>query len=180
MKKVDYYWAENCSPEHCTARKIKTKNKALCYHCGKTIEEEAPAIILETKNDTYLLHLPCYQKSCVDSNSSPQSKIDILFRTLGIPPNILGYEYLTTAINLALTDEKITRAITGKLYPSIAALHETTPSRVERAIRHAITTYWESGETESKKQIFGNRFQDKGKPTNSEFITTIVRYLKIK
>ena len=105
---------------------------------------------------------------------------EILFQ-IGIPAHILGYQYLRYAINLAINDITLVSSITKQMYPHIAEHFNTTPSRVERAIRHAIEIAWDRGNTEVLDNIFGFSVDSqKGKATNSEFIAMIADRLRLK
>ena len=98
---------------------------------------------------------------------------DILHH-LGVPAHIIGYQYLTDAIMMAVRDKNVLNRITYVLYPEVANRYVTTPSRVERAIRHAIECAWNRGDVDVLNKVFGNTISiDKGKPTNSEFIALI-------
>lgn len=93
---------------------------------------------------------------------------------LGVPDHILGQRYLVTALTIAAKDQTAVDAITGYLYPTVAEQYNTTGSRVERAIRHAIEVAWDRGDLEVLAKYFGNTVSGtKGKPTNSEFIARI-------
>lgn len=93
---------------------------------------------------------------------------------LGVPDHILGQRYLVTALTIAAKDQTAVDAITGYLYPTVAEQYNTTGSRVERAIRHAIEVAWNRGDLEVLAKYFGNTVSGtKGKPTNSEFIARI-------
>lgn len=99
---------------------------------------------------------------------------------IGIPANIKGYQYLRTAIMMVIKDPSVIESITKILYPSIARKFQTTPSRVERAIRHAITVAWFRGNVELLNELFGYTVSaEKGKPTNSEFITLVADHIRI-
>lgn len=101
--------------------------------------------------------------------------ISKIFQNIGIPCNLKGYHYLRSAILLSIEDPNMMNSITKKLYPSLANQYQTTPSRVERAIRHAIEKAWSSGNKEYLDSIFGYTVSpDKGKTTNSEFIAMFV------
>lgn len=100
---------------------------------------------------------------------------------VGVPAHIKGYQYLRDAIVLAVEDIEMINYITKKLYPCIAKSHETTPSRVERAIRHAIEVAWNRGQVDVFDEIFGYSINNgKGKPTNSEFIAMIADRLRLR
>ena len=93
-----------------------------------------------------------------------------LMKKIGIPASIRGYRFLQQAILLALEDEEMLDSITKLLYPSIAKSNDTTPSRVERSMRHAIETAWERGDVGVLSELFGYTVRaSRGKPTNSEF-----------
>jgi len=100
---------------------------------------------------------------------------------IGVPAHIKGYNYLRTAIIMAVNDDEVINAITKALYPAVAKKYETTSSRVERAIRHAIEVAWDRGDIDTINQIFGYTIQSqRGKPTNSEFIAMVADNLKLK
>ena len=103
-----------------------------------------------------------------------------IIHEIGVPAHIKGYSYIREAILLVLEDEDIINAVTKQLYPSVAKIYDTSPSRVERAIRHAIEVAWNRGDTETINKIFGFTInQSKGKPTNSEFIAMISDKLRL-
>lgn len=102
-------------------------------------------------------------------------------RKFGIPASIQGYQYIRTAIMMAVEDIKIVNFITKELYPEIAKKYSTTSSRVERAIRHAIEVAWDRGNVETINKVFGYSIQSgKGKPTNSEFIAAIADIIRLR
>ncbi len=104
-----------------------------------------------------------------------------LLHSLGVPSHIKGYQYIRDSIIKMYENPDLIGAITKELYPSIAAKYETTPSRVERAIRHAIEISWNRGDYDLMDEIFGHSVDfDKSKPTNSEFIATIADKLRIE
>ena len=97
-----------------------------------------------------------------------------IIHEIGIPAHIKGYQYLREAIILTVNDMDIINAVTKVLYPTVAKKFGTTPSRVERAIRHAIEVAWDRGDLETLQKFFGYTVSNiKGKPTNSEFIAMI-------
>ena len=101
-------------------------------------------------------------------------KISDIFISIGIPPHIKGYGYLREGIKLTVEKPYIINNVTKGLYPSIAKKFETTPSKVERAIRHAIEVAWNRGRIEAINAIFGTRiYLGTEKPTNSEFIALV-------
>ena len=100
---------------------------------------------------------------------------------VGVPAHIKGYQYLRDAIMMVVNDIDIINQITKQLYPEIAEKYKTTPSRVERAIRHAIEVAWGRGQTDTVESIFGYTVSaSKGKPTNSEFIAMIADKLRLE
>ena len=118
-----------------------------------------------------------------DSVVNNDLEIDItnLIHEIGVPAHIKGYQYLRDAITLVVNRMEYLNAVTKELYPAIAAINNTTPSRVERAIRHAIEIAWNRGKLETLENLFGYTVQqDKGKPTNSEFIAIIAVKLRLE
>lgn len=105
---------------------------------------------------------------------------DVL-KQIGVPPHILGYKYLRSAIIWCFQDDKLLNCVTKKLYPRIAKEYGTTSGRAERAIRHAIEVAWDRGNVEILHQYFGYTIDsERGKPTNSEFMATITDRMKLK
>lgn len=108
-------------------------------------------------------------------------KVTELFHSLGIPAHLRGYWYLREAVLLTLEDFRMLDSITGVLYPMIASKYQTTPSKVERAIRHAIETAWSRGKPEAAEEIFGYTVKNSsGRPTNSEFIALIADRVRLE
>ena len=104
-----------------------------------------------------------------------------MIHEIGVPAHIKGYQYLREAIMMSVEDIEMLNSITKILYPSIAKKYQTTPSRVERAIRHAIEVAWSRGKMETLDAFFGYTINiGKGKPTNSEFIALITDKLRLK
>ena len=118
-----------------------------------------------------------------DSLLNNDLEIDItnLIHEVGVPAHIRGYQYLRYAISLVVGNMDLLGAVTKELYPTVASMNNTTPSRVERAIRHAIELAWNRGKLETLDALFGYTVQnDKGKPTNSEFIAIIADKLRLE
>ena len=104
-----------------------------------------------------------------------------MIHEIGVPAHIKGYQYLSEAIMMSVDDVDMLGSITKVLYPSIAKKFQTTSSRVERAIRHAIEVAWSRGRMETLDELFGYTVNNgKGKPTNSEFIVTIADKLRLE
>ena len=147
----------------------------------------------------YLILKPCDLQALVDrleelrSDSSrpltirrpAQQSIEALvtgiIHEIGVPAHIKGYQYLREAIIIAVNDMDVINAITKVLYPQVAKTFQTTPSRVERAIRHAIEVAWDRGDLDTLQRFFGYTVSNtKGKPTNSEFIALIADKLQLQ
>ena len=106
---------------------------------------------------------------------------NIATNLIGVPAHIKGYQYLREAIIIAVNDMDVINAITKVLYPQVAKTFQTTPSRVERAIRHAIEVAWDRGDLDPLQRFFGYTVSNtKGKPTNSEFIALIADKLQLQ
>lgn len=122
--------------------------------------------------------------SMIQSKPKPmdlEAEITSIIHEIGVPAHIKGYMYLREAITMVVNDMELLSAITKELYPSIAKKYNTTPSRVERAIRHAIEVAWGRGQIEAINKLFGYTIHnDKGKPTNSEFIAMVADKLRLK
>ena len=115
------------------------------------------------------------------SGSDLEIDITNIIHEVGVPAHIKGYQYLRDAITMVVDDMDLLGAVTKELYPAIAKLNNTTPSRVERAIRHAIEVAWNRGKIETIDTLFGYTVHtDKGKPTNSEFIAIIADKLRLE
>ena len=109
-----------------------------------------------------------------------ENDVTQMLHEIGIPAHIKGYQYLRDAITMSVNDKEILNAITKQLYPAIAKKFDTTPSRVERAIRHAIEVAWSRGKMDTINELFGYTVSTgKGKPTNSEFIALIVDKIRL-
>ena len=103
-----------------------------------------------------------------------------MLHEIGVPAHIKGYLYLRTAILMSVEDMDVLNAVTKQLYPDIAREYDTTDTRVERAIRHAIEVAWERGNIDMIHDLFGYTIQaDKGKPTNSEFIALMADRIRL-
>lgn len=104
-----------------------------------------------------------------------------MIHEIGVPAHIKGYQYLREAIMMSVEDIEMLNSITKILYPTIAKKYQTTPSRVERAIRHAIEVAWSRGKMETLDALFGYTINTgKGKPTNSEFIALIADKIRLQ
>lgn len=110
-----------------------------------------------------------------------RKEITKLLHTLGMPTHVLGYEYSREAILIALGNKDTLRSITKELYPAVAEAFNTTPTRVERAIRHAVELAWDQGDLDTLQRFFGYTVSSKkGKPTNSEFLSALADHLRLE
>ena len=110
-----------------------------------------------------------------------ETRVTDLIHEIGIPAHIKGYHYLRDAIIMAVEDLDVLNAVTKVLYPTVAKMHQTTASRVERAIRHAIEVAWSRGKLDTLDELFGYTVSNgKGKPTNSEFIALIADTIRLE
>jgi two-component system response regulator (stage 0 sporulation protein A) len=124
-----------------------------------------------------------YQINGSKSNQQRNLEADItnIIHEIGVPAHIKGYQYLREAITMVVNDMNLLNGITKELYPGIAETFNTTPSRVERAIRHAIEVAWSRGRVETINKLFGYTIHDeKGKPTNGEFIAMVADKLRMQ
>ncbi len=110
-----------------------------------------------------------------------ESDVTNVIHEIGVPAHIKGYHYLRDAIIMSVNDTEMLNSITKQLYPTIAKRHKTTPSRVERAIRHAIEVAWSRGKMDTIDELFGYTIHGgKGKPTNSEFVALIADKIRLE
>lgn len=116
-----------------------------------------------------------------ETHASVENIITTVLLDLGVPCHIKGHPYLITAIGAVVEAPELVNAITSVLYPFVASTHNTTGSRVERAIRHAIECGWDRGDLEVMQHYFGNTVSiSKGKPTNSEFIARVANVVRMR
>lgn len=124
---------------------------------------------------------PLVVKNRVYSGSDLEVMVTEIMHQIGVPAHIKGYHYLREAIILSVKNSEIVNSVTKLLYPTVAKTHSTTSSRVERAIRHAIEVAWDRGDIDVLNSYFGYTIQnDRGKPTNSEFIAMISDKLRLQ
>lgn len=110
-----------------------------------------------------------------------EAQVTKIIHQIGVPAHIKGYQYLRCAILMTIDDGDIINSVTKVLYPTVAKRFQTTTSRVERAIRHAIEVAWDRGDVDTLNSYFGYTIQNsRGKPTNSEFIAMIADNLRLK
>jgi len=122
-----------------------------------------------------------YENKSAYMERNLESDVTNIIHEIGVPAHIKGYQYLRDAIMMSVTDSDMLNSITKLLYPSIAKKHKTTPSRVERAIRHAIEVAWGRGKMDTIDELFGYTINNgKGKPTNSEFVALIADKIRLE
>ena len=157
---ADYFVSKPCDPAALIARVRQV--------CGEAREEGL---------------LPGYELRGREQrgDAALESVVTDIIHEIGVPAHIKGYQYLREAIILTIRDMDMINAVTKALYPEVAKKYGTTPSRVERAIRHAIEVAWDRGDIEVLQKFFGYTVSNiKGKPTNSEFIAMIADHLSLK
>ena len=116
-----------------------------------------------------------------DMERNLETEVTDIIHEIGVPAHIKGYQYLRDAIIMSVNDMEMLGSITKILYPTIAKKHQTTPSRVERAIRHAIEVAWSRGKMDTIDALFGYTINNgKGKPTNSEFVALIADKIRLE
>lgn len=121
-----------------------------------------------------------YENKAAYRERNLETDVTNMIHEIGVPAHIKGYQYLRDAIMMAVEDMNMLNSITKILYPTIAKNHQTTPSRVERAIRHAIEVAWSRGKMDTIDELFGYTVSvGKGKPTNSEFIALIADKIRL-
>ena len=143
---------------------------SLCEHIGAIVKKRAGAT-------SGIKAEPAAENRTPDI----ETQVTKIIHQIGVPAHIKGYQYLRTAILLTVNDSDIINSVTKILYPSVAKKYQTTTSRVERAIRHAIEVAWDRGDVDTLNSYFGYTIQNnRGKPTNSEFIAMIADNLRLQ
>ena len=154
-----------------------TANLGVRYLMLKPCDMTAIAERLEEIRGGESLRIPLRRSD----KTSIESLVTSIIHEIGVPAHIKGYQYLREAIIIAVNDMDVINAITKVLYPQVAKTFQTTPSRVERAIRHAIEVAWDRGDLDTLQRFFGYTVSNtKGKPTNSEFIALIADKLQLQ
>ena len=146
-------------------------------------ESSEPSANRLAQQNTILSRETIPQQQAPEKNEPQDLETEItnIIHEIGVPAHIKGYMYLREAITMVVNDMELLSAVTKELYPSIAKKYNTTASRVERAIRHAIEVAWGRGQVEAINKLFGYTINtEKGKPTNSEFIAIIADKLRLK
>lgn len=156
--------ANNAGASMCMIKPVNTES--LVYHIENLLPNDLDILALSSENS---------------SSNDLESQVTKIIHQIGVPAHIKGYQYLRTAIILTVNDSDIINSVTKILYPTVAKKYQTTTSRVERAIRHAIEVAWDRGDVEVLNSYFGYTIQNnRGKPTNSEFIAMIADNLRLK
>ena len=141
-------------------------------------------IVLSRIRQSLIAEIPAGSKASAEhpvTSKELEIAVTKLMREIGIPAHIKGYQFIREAILLSIRDYDIINSITKQLYPAIACQYSTTPSRVERAIRHAIESTWNKGFVKSDDKLFGYTLStDRGKPTNAEFIAIAADKLRLQ
>ena len=170
---ADYYTVKPFDME------VFTKRIREMFNSAPTIQESSAQSnrVSYPTTSSYILTSEPKSKTPVDL----ETEITNIIHEIGVPAHIKGYMYLREAITMVVNDMELLSAVTKELYPSIAKKYKTTASRVERAIRHVIEVAWGRGQIEAINKLFGYTVHnDKGKPTNSEFIAIIADKLRLK
>ena len=152
---------------------MKPFNNEMLLNRIKTVRR--PVRSCEKRNDELSSQVPYIREGDLEN------RVTNLLHEIGIPAHIKGYHYLRDAIMMAVDDMDVLNAITKILYPTVAKKYQTTSSRVERAIRHAIEVAWSRGKLDTLDELFGYTVSNgKGKPTNSEFIALIADTIQLE
>lgn len=193
MEKVNQDSAMEKHPEFIIVSAIGNENIAenafalgADYYIMKPFERKS--IIERIKNVSRTKHavvrgecMPREYQAAPEQEKNLEEDVTNIIHEIGVPAHIKGYQYLRDAIIMVVNDMEMLNSITKILYPTIAKKHQTTPSRVERAIRHAIEVAWSRGKMDTIDELFGYTVHnEKGKPTNSEFIALIADKIRLE
>ncbi|MCI5511492.1 MAG: sporulation transcription factor Spo0A [Oliverpabstia sp.] len=162
-------------------------NLGACYYIMKPFDNELILNRIKHFRDNRTrrpgaIRKPEVQDFSVElKNRNLEMDVTSIIHEIGVPAHIKGYQYLRDAIIMSVEDMEMLNSITKILYPTIAKKHQTTPSRVERAIRHAIEVAWSRGKMDTIDELFGYTVSTgKGKPTNSEFVALIADKIRLE
>lgn len=159
-------------------------NRGANYYIMKPFNNEMLLNRIKTVRRTVRSHEKIKEETLQIASASEEnlkSRVTNLLHEIGIPAHIKGYHYLRDSIMMAVEDMDVLNAITKVLYPTVAKSYQTTSSRVERAIRHAIEVAWNRGKLDTLDELFGYTVSTgKGKPTNSEFIALIADTIQLE
>ena len=153
--------------------------KGANYYVLKPFNNEV--ILNKIKNANQIIRIEKGKGDNLKPEINLEARVTDMIHEIGIPAHIKGYHYLRDAIIMSIEDMDVLNAITKVLYPTVAKMHQTTSSRVERAIRHAIEVAWSRGKLDTLDNLFGYTVSNgKGKPTNSEFIALIADTIRLE
>lgn len=161
-------------------------NLGACYYIMKPFDNEMILNrIKHVRNDRLIRGRKALERKNTEYPAPVGRNLELdvtdIIHEVGVPAHIKGYQYLRDAIIMSVDDMEMLNSITKILYPTIAKKHQTTPSRVERAIRHAIEVAWSRGKMDTIDELFGYTVNNgKGKPTNSEFIALIADKIRLE
>jgi two-component system response regulator (stage 0 sporulation protein A) len=134
----------------------------------------------KTEKQSVGRRVAAYEKDAGEQTHDLEADVTSIIHEIGVPAHIKGYQYLRDAIIMSVNDVDMLNSVTKALYPSIARKYQTTSSRVERAIRHAIEVAWSRGRMDTIDEMFGYTINNgKGKPTNSEFIALVTDRIRL-
>ncbi len=155
------------------------------YYVLKPFEKETIQAKIQQMKPNYKFQFMTNAEPGVVAKGNAEYNLEMdvtnIIHEIGVPAHIKGYQYLRDAIMMSVGDSEMLNSITKILYPSIAKQHNTTPSRVERAIRHAIEVAWTRGKVDTIDELFGYTVNNgKGKPTNSEFVALIADRIRLE
>ena len=137
--------------------------------------------VRDVKTDQDKRKINAYERVEEQKPDDLEHTVTEIIHEVGVPAHIKGYQYLREAIMMSVNDMDMLNSITKVLYPTIAKKFDTTSSRVERAIRHAIEVAWSRGKMDTIDELFGYTVNNgKGKPTNSEFIALITDKIRLQ
>ncbi len=169
-----------------TAERVTTEavNAGVDYYMAKPVDMQSLIKRIQNINSDSVnrnSHFEIDNSSRNRNSYSLEARVTTLLHEIGVPAHIRGYNYMRESILIAVDNIDVLNYITKELYPEIAKRCGTTPSRVERAIRHAIEVAWSRGNLETKDNLFSYTINvNKGKPTNSEFIALIADRLRLE
>ncbi len=153
-------------------------SKGVSYYISKPAK---PGAIAQRMRQVLGVSSGGQERSWNERPASLESAVTSIIHEIGVPAHIKGYQYLREAIVISVDNMDVINAVTKVLYPEVAKRYNTTASRVERAIRHAIEVAWDRGDLETLQKYFAFTVSSvKGKPTNSEFIAMIADHLKLR
>lgn len=159
-------------------------NRGANYYIMKPFNNEMLLNRIKSVRNTELVHAKKPEEIIENTGQEEdrlENRVTDMLHEIGIPAHIKGYHYLRDAIMMAVDDMDVLNAITKVLYPTVAKKYQTTSSRVERAIRHAIEVAWNRGKLDTLDRLFGYTVSNgKGKPTNSEFIALIADTIQLE